>query len=227
LADAAPAIRGRRAPRARPLQLGTYFREEFGASSGQGYRLLRAARVEIEVSVHADTHGMREAQARVLVPLAETARAEVVQRVADEGGFAEVTVARIEEVRDEVLGLRRVSAGKLVWDERALRGAAFAGVRVGGLSRAFADVDALRHLPPEDAARVHEGGGERSASNVRNRVLAPAVERASEALIEAGSDPLPEGLTPHGLRRTFVSILCARGVDLPVAMRQAGHAGRR
>ena len=89
-----------------------------------------------------------------------------------------------------------------------------------------------RDLRPDDllfgTARVpgrFEGGARRSPSNVRTRVLAPAVETANEKLRKRGAEPLPDGLTPHGLRRTFVSILCARRVDLPVAMRQAGHAG--
>jgi len=66
-------------------------------------------------------------------------------------------------------------------------------------------------------------GGRVSESNVRNRALALAIETANEALAEDGCEPLPEGLTPHSLRRTFASILVALGRDPAVVMRQMGH----
>ena len=61
------------------------------------------------------------------------------------------------------------------------------------------------------------------ASNIRNRVLAPAVKRANERLAEAGEVPLPERLTPHKLRHTFASVLVALGVDPGSVMDQLGH----
>jgi len=60
--------------------------------------------------------------------------------------------------------------------------------------------------------------------NVRNRVVAPAVEKASAALEEAGRPPLPDRVTPHSLRRTFASILIALGEDPLYAARQMGHS---
>jgi hypothetical protein len=51
------------------------------------------------------------------------------------------------------------------------------------------------------------------------------VEAANERLAEDGVEPLPEGLTPHSLRRTFASILVVLNRDLAVIMRQMGHAG--
>jgi integrase len=36
--------------------------------------------------------------------------------------------------------------------------------------------------------------------------------------------PLPDGLTPHSLRRTFISLLLAIGEEVPYVMRQVGHA---
>ncbi len=38
-----------------------------------------------------------------------------------------------------------------------------------------------------------------------------AVELANEHLNGIGVEPIPEGLTPHGLRHTFASILAALG----------------
>jgi integrase len=52
-----------------------------------------------------------------------------------------------------------------------------------------------------------------NASNVRNRVLAKAAERANEELHQAAATPLPDGLTPHRRRHTFASLLVALGTD--------------
>jgi integrase len=54
-------------------------------------------------------------------------------------------------------------------------------------------------------------------------VLANAVKRANERLAEAREVPLPEGLTPHSLRRTFASLLYAIGEPAPVVMQELGH----
>lgn len=50
------------------------------------------------------------------------------------------------------------------------------------------------------------------------------MERASENLIARGLNPLPEGITPHSLRRTFISLLLATGSEVPYVMRQVGHS---
>jgi integrase len=57
---------------------------------------------------------------------------------------------------------------------------------------------------------------------VRRRVLDRALERANENRIEAGEPPLP-ALTPHGLRRSFASLLYALGEPAPVVMAEMGH----
>lgn len=56
-----------------------------------------------------------------------------------------------------------------------------------------------------------------------NRVLAQTVELANWRLTEQGLAPLPEGLTPHSLRRTYASLLLARGDEVPYVMQQLGH----
>ncbi|HUA12286.1 MAG TPA: tyrosine-type recombinase/integrase [Solirubrobacteraceae bacterium] len=66
-------------------------------------------------------------------------------------------------------------------------------------------------------------GRSMSKDNFRNRVLRPAVTRASERLEAAGHPPLPDGLTPHSLRRTFASVLYALGEDPGVVMDEMGH----
>jgi len=54
-------------------------------------------------------------------------------------------------------------------------------------------------------------------------VLAKAVERADKRLVERESAPLPPGITPHSLRRTFASLLYAVGEAPPVVMAEMGH----
>jgi integrase len=66
-------------------------------------------------------------------------------------------------------------------------------------------------------------GGPIGSTNVRKRVLSPAIEAADRALRDGGEDPFPEGITPHSLRRTFASILVALGKDPAYVMAQMGH----
>jgi integrase len=83
---------------------------------------------------------------------------------------------------------------------------------------------ATRH-PERDAFVFGTAAGRRDGpTNVRRRALAPAVELANERLREEGSEPIPDGITPHALRRTFASILVACGEDPRHAMGQLGHA---
>jgi integrase len=66
-------------------------------------------------------------------------------------------------------------------------------------------------------------GRRQSESNVRQRILAPAADRANEQLTKDGASPLPAGITPHSLRRTFASLLYALGEDPPTVMAEMGH----
>ena len=51
-------------------------------------------------------------------------------------------------------------------------------------------------------------------NSVRRRALVRAVERANAQIdADGGCEPLPAGLSPHGLRRTFASWLVAEGED--------------
>jgi len=68
-----------------------------------------------------------------------------------------------------------------------------------------------------------ETGGKQNPSNVRTRVLARAVKRANERRAQVNRHPLPERLTPHSLRKTFISVLFALGEDVPYVMAQVGH----
>jgi integrase len=65
-------------------------------------------------------------------------------------------------------------------------------------------------------------GKSQNPSNVRTRVVAKSVERANKRLTEAGEAPLP-ALTPHGLRRSFASLLYGIGEAPTVVMQEMGH----
>jgi integrase len=78
--------------------------------------------------------------------------------------------------------------------------------------------------PPADAFVFGTATGRRQgATNVRRRVLAKAVKYANAALVKDGDEPLPDGLTPHSLRRTFASLLFALDETPPYVMAQMGH----
>ncbi len=70
-------------------------------------------------------------------------------------------------------------------------------------------------------------GASWNEDNVRKDLLAPAALLASQCLVERGLPPLPH-ITPHSLRRTYVSImLLATEFDIPFVQHQVGHAHAR
>ena len=60
-------------------------------------------------------------------------------------------------------------------------------------------------------------------SKVRTATLGGAMKRANANLDAADLPPLPATLTPHGLRKTFASVLYALGEPPPVVMAEMGH----
>ena len=79
-----------------------------------------------------------------------------------------------------------------------------------------------RFTEPDDYVFATATGHRDGESNVRRRILAPAVKRANEALADQEGE-LIEHVTPHSLRRTFISLLLASGAEVPYVMAQAGH----
>jgi integrase len=69
-------------------------------------------------------------------------------------------------------------------------------------------------------------GRSRNKDNVRQRVLTPAVKRANETRARRGLTPLPP-VSPHALRRTYISLLIEAGAPLPYVMRQVDHLDSR
>ena len=81
----------------------------------------------------------------------------------------------------------------------------------------------LRDAPAGTRVFGTSTGGRHSATNVRRRILAPAVEIANGQLEEDGIDPLAKRLTPHSRRRMFAPILVALGEDPAYVIGQLGH----
>jgi integrase len=68
-----------------------------------------------------------------------------------------------------------------------------------------------------------DSGRPRDKDNVRERVLVPVVNRVNEIRHERGITPLPK-ITPHALRRTYISLMLEASAPLPYLMDQVGHA---
>ncbi|MFL5856999.1 MAG: tyrosine-type recombinase/integrase [Solirubrobacteraceae bacterium] len=81
----------------------------------------------------------------------------------------------------------------------------------------------LAGVDPAEPVFPTRSGKPRDKDNIRNRVLARCVQRASQNRESAGLPPLGR-VTPHTLRYTFISLLLANGAELPYVMAQVGHA---
>ena len=66
-------------------------------------------------------------------------------------------------------------------------------------------------------------GRPRDKDSVRECVLAPVVDRANEIRADRGLAPLPK-VTPHALRRTYISLMLEARAPLAYVMDQVGHA---
>jgi len=120
--------------------------------------------------------------------------------------------------RDVNLGARRLRVAASKTD---------AGVREVDLTPALQELLAEyrgRSLFPKPGDLVFptNAGKRDNPSNVRNRYLDSAAKIANADLRAAGREPMPD-VTPHSLRRTFISLLLAAGADVPYVMAQAGH----
>jgi integrase len=80
---------------------------------------------------------------------------------------------------------------------------------------------------PADPVFGTRNGQPNNAENIRSRILASAVARANAMLLERGLSAMAR-VTPHTLRRTFVSLaLIASGNDIRWVMAQVGHADHK
>lgn len=140
--------------------------------------------------------------------------------------FAGLRISEMLELRwrdvDLANGRLTVRESKTAAGERKVR------IR-GALREELALLSHERPLPAPSSAFVFPTatGARQLPENYRKRVLKPAVHLANKKREKEGLMPLPEGLTPHSLRRTYVSILCALGVNPRTAMTETGHADAR
>jgi integrase len=79
-----------------------------------------------------------------------------------------------------------------------------------------------RHAEPVDYVFATATGKADTRWNITKR-LKRAAERANEALADSDTPPIPSGLSPHSLRRTFASLLYLRGENPVYVMHQMGH----
>jgi integrase len=75
----------------------------------------------------------------------------------------------------------------------------------------------------DEFAFATASGRPQDKDSVRERVLVPVVNRANEIRAERGIAPLSR-ITPHALRRTYISLMLEAGAPLPYVMDQVGHA---
>ncbi|MDO8187234.1 tyrosine-type recombinase/integrase [Conexibacter sp. JD483] len=75
----------------------------------------------------------------------------------------------------------------------------------------------LARCGPDGPLFPNTRGARYTPSGVRTAVLTPAAELAARTL------PGLPAVTPHTLRRTFISLLLAGGADVPWVMAQVGH----
>ena len=129
----------------------------------------------------------------------------------------------------EALGLRwrdvDLAGGRL----RVVDSKTEAGVRWVPIMPALREELVARKLStnfsaPNDKVFATGKGGTWSRDNARKRIFDKAVELADEQLEEADLSPIPEELTPHSLRHTYISLRVALGDDPAVISQDAGHA---
>lgn len=134
-------------------------------------------------------------------------------------------------------GLRIGEAAALRWRDVDLAGGTIR-VRRSKTDAGVRDVDIQPELRDEllawkaatpfggrdDLVFPTTAGGPINRHAARTRVILRAVDEANAALERDGRPPLPEGLSPHALRRSFASWLLAEGEDVPYVQAQMGHA---
>src|SRR3954469_6809271 len=81
-----------------------------------------------------------------------------------------------------------------------------------------------KHTKPDDKVFATTNGGTWSRDNARKRIFDKAIELTDEQLEEAGLALVPEDLTPHSLRHTYISLRVALGDDPATIAQDAGHA---
>lgn len=66
-------------------------------------------------------------------------------------------------------------------------------------------------------------GARRDGRNVNRRVIAPAVRAANALRAKHRQSPLPDSITAHTFRRTFITLMLGAGAPVPYVQAQVGH----
>ncbi len=74
-----------------------------------------------------------------------------------------------------------------------------------------------------DPAFPTQTGARRDKDNLNRRVIAPAVRAANALRTERHDSPLPEPVTAHTFRRTFITLMLEAGAPVPYVQDQVGH----
>jgi integrase len=132
-------------------------------------------------------------------------------------------------------GLRISEALALQWRDvdlargeiRVRRSKTDAGVRLIYMEPILRDEIAsyrasLRDVDRDGLVFATSTGKRYGATNVRKRIIEKATVLANEEMERRGTEQLPR-LTPHSLRRTYATLLCALGREIPFAKSQMGH----
>ena len=125
----------------------------------------------------------------------------------------------------ELVGLRwadvDLANGRIQYDSKTPAGCRWLRL-VPALREELIALKLRRNPEPTDWVFATTGGKRQSESNVRQRVLAKAIERADTTLKRDGEALLPH-LTPHSCRRTYASVRYALGASPADVMAELGH----
>jgi integrase len=83
--------------------------------------------------------------------------------------------------------------------------------------------DLARRPAGRDLVLLTRDGKRRTRHNLNHNVIKPVVERANQRRQRRGVSTLPPNITPHTLRRTFVTMSAQRGKSLSWIVGQIGH----
>jgi integrase len=92
------------------------------------------------------------------------------------------------------------------------------------LREELATLKARRDGGRDELVFATSSGRKENPTNVRRRLLAPAVKNANARLEKDEEQTIPERLTPHGLRHTFATVRLYLGEEAGYVADQMGHA---
>jgi integrase len=77
---------------------------------------------------------------------------------------------------------------------------------------------------PDAPAFPTRNGTRRTKENINQRVITPSIALANERREAAGLPALPDAVTAHTFRRTYITLMLEAGAPIPYVQAQVGHA---